>query len=103
MSFIADQIRVEPNAAAQDRTCRDCEYFDNGAAGPDGHSDCLNSNSPRFQTYAHSEACRSFHPSTTAVCPTCEGGGWESYGLGHNDPHFRECETCNNPEGLPSP
>lgn len=37
------------------------------------------------------------------ACPTCEGGGWECYGLGRNDPHFRECSTCGNPERLPSP
>lgn len=36
-------------------------------------------------------------------CPTCFGGGWECYGLGHNDPHFRECPTCYNPKDLPSP
>lgn len=38
-----------------------------------------------------------------AVCPTCEGGGWECYGIGRNDPHFKVCETCGNQEGLRSP
>lgn len=37
------------------------------------------------------------------VCSACEGGGWEAYGLGHGDPHFRVCTACGNPEGLPSP
>ncbi len=37
------------------------------------------------------------------VCANCEGGGWECYGLGHGDPHFRECRACGNPDGLPSP
>lgn len=37
------------------------------------------------------------------VCATCDGGGWECYGIGRNDPHFKVCETCGNPEGLPSP
>ncbi len=39
------------------------------------------------------------------VCPRCEGGGWLSYGIGGgiDDPHFRECEECHNPEGIPSP
>lgn len=36
-------------------------------------------------------------------CPTCFGGGWECYGLGFGDPHFRECPTCHNPQGHPSP
>lgn len=37
------------------------------------------------------------------TCPTCEGGGWECYGIGIGDPHFRECLTCHNPEGHPQP
>ncbi len=37
------------------------------------------------------------------ACPTCEGGGWEAFGLGRGDPHFRPCPTCRNPEGHPSP
>lgn len=37
------------------------------------------------------------------VCPDCEGGGWECYGIGRNDPHFRVCKTCGNPEELRSP
>lgn len=45
--------------------CRSCEYFDNGLAGLDGHSDCLSASSPRFQTYADSEECSSFVPSST--------------------------------------
>jgi hypothetical protein len=36
-------------------------------------------------------------------CEACEGGGWECYGTGHMDPHFRECSVCHNPEGHPSP
>jgi len=38
-----------------------------------------------------------------AVCPNCEGGGWEHYGLGFGDPHFRVCSECGNPEGLDCP
>ena len=37
------------------------------------------------------------------VCHHCEGGGWEVYGIGHGDPHFRPCRTCGNPEDLQSP
>jgi hypothetical protein len=39
-------------------------------------------------------------------CPEgtgCDGGGWECYGLGYADPHFRECRKCGNPEGHMSP
>lgn len=38
-----------------------------------------------------------------AACPMCEGGGWEAYGIGSGDPHFRECTLCHNPKGHPSP
>jgi hypothetical protein len=38
-----------------------------------------------------------------AVCEACEGGGWEVFGTGRGDPHFRECEKCHNPEGHPCP
>jgi len=37
------------------------------------------------------------------VCQACEGGGWECYGLGFGDPHFRVCSECGNPEGLNCP
>ncbi len=36
-------------------------------------------------------------------CSNCENGGWECYGIGHNDPRFRECQSCGNPENLPRP
>jgi hypothetical protein len=39
-------------------------------------------------------------------CPEgtgCEGGGWECYGTGSGDPHFKVCEVCGNPEGVPCP
>lgn len=36
-------------------------------------------------------------------CSACEGGGWECYGLGRGDPHFRVCTVCGNPNGHPSP
>lgn len=36
-------------------------------------------------------------------CPICGDTGWEAYGIGHMDPHFRECESCGNPEGKRSP
>ena len=42
-------------------------------------------------------------PEPEPVCQYCEGGGWESYGIGRGDPHFRDCSNCHNPEGLPSP
>lgn len=50
--------------------------------------------------------CRSgqFRPlDTFDVCPKCEGGGWECYGIGQGDPHFRECDFCHNPEDHPCP
>jgi hypothetical protein len=37
------------------------------------------------------------------VCRLCDGGGWECFGLGYGDPHFRVCEDCGNPEGHPAP
>jgi len=37
------------------------------------------------------------------ACPACEGGGWECYGIGRGDPHFRECQVCHNPNGLECP
>jgi hypothetical protein len=45
--------------------CRECEYFDLGVMGMDGHSDCLNPNSPRFQTYDTQQACPVFLPDTS--------------------------------------
>lgn len=46
---------------------------------------------------------RDAEPEEAIVCDTCEGSGWEMYGLGRNDPHFRECQTCHNPSEFPSP
>jgi hypothetical protein len=37
------------------------------------------------------------------ACSACEGGGWECYGLGFGDPHFRICPVCGNPDDLPCP
>ncbi len=42
-------------------------------------------------------------PTARPVCETCEDGGWEMYGTGRGDPHFRPCPACLNPEGHPSP
>lgn len=42
-------------------------------------------------------------PEEGEDCPKCEGGGWECYGLGHGDPHFRECDLCGNPDDAPCP
>lgn len=42
-------------------------------------------------------------PEPEPTCNKCEGGGWEMYGIGRGDPHFRVCEACDNPEGYPSP
>lgn len=39
----------------------------------------------------------------TLDCPACEGGGWEGYGTGSGDPHFRECPRCHNVHRSPSP
>ena len=36
-------------------------------------------------------------------CSNCENGGWECYGLGFGDPHFRVCKVCGNPNDYPSP
>jgi hypothetical protein len=36
-------------------------------------------------------------------CDECENAGIVCCGIGHNDPHFRECETCHNPHGYRSP
>ena len=36
-------------------------------------------------------------------CKVCFGVGWECYGTGAGDPHFRECGACHNPEGLRCP
>lgn len=35
-------------------------------------------------------------------CEECSGTGWECYGIGSHDPHFRECRKCHNPKGFPS-
>ncbi len=43
------------------------------------------------------------HRPDVPICTTCEGGGWEAYGIGRGDPHFRVCTACGNPEDLPSP
>lgn len=48
-------------------------------------------------------ATEALHGNDAPVCPACEDGGWEMYGLGRGDPHYRVCKTCHNPEGLPSP
>jgi hypothetical protein len=48
-------------------------------------------------------AQRALEREREPVCPRCEGGGWECYGLGFADPHFSVCEACGNPEGLKSP
>jgi hypothetical protein len=49
------------------------------------------------------EAANRSPETVTLECNRCEGGGWECYGLGFGDPHFRECTACGNPEGHPSP
>lgn len=45
------------------RSCDKCEYFYYGIVDSEGHSDCLNSSSDRFQTYAH-WTCDNFYPDT---------------------------------------
>lgn len=45
-------------------------------------------------------------PASSAVdpdCSVCEGAGWEMYGTGRGDPHFRVCPACGNPEGHHQP
>lgn len=94
-SFIAYQIRIgqtEVSPESDEPKCWAC----------DGHGmigGFVGGGAPGYET----ETCGTCKGTGHATCPACEGGGWESYGLGHNDPHFRECETCNNPEGFPSP
>lgn len=39
-------------------TCSSCEYFDGE------YGDCLNRNSPRFQTEAQRDACPAYFPET---------------------------------------
>lgn len=42
-------------------------------------------------------------PAEEEECPGCEGSGWEMYGIGVGDPHFRECTICGNPHGFECP
>jgi hypothetical protein len=42
-------------------------------------------------------------PDPEPYCSSCENGGWECYGLGRHDPHFRVCQVCGNPDDLPCP
>jgi hypothetical protein len=44
---------------------------------------------------------RGSEPEVT--CEACEDGGWEMFGLGINDPHFRICPKCGNPNNHPCP
>jgi hypothetical protein len=37
------------------------------------------------------------------ICSRCEGAGWECYGIGQHDPHFKICEDCYNPLDRKSP
>lgn len=56
----------EPVIPEQPLVCGDCEYFDLGTMGIDGHSDCLSRLSDRFQTYIDSPICKSgYFPATT--------------------------------------
>ena len=41
--------------------------------------------------------------ATLPECAVCVGSGWECYGLGRGDPHFRVCPSCGNPEGYECP
>lgn len=77
--------------------CTDCKF----AAGPN----CARV--PMF-TVAQPKKARClrgvYRPlAENEVCSECEGGGWEAYGIGHGDPHFRECSRCGNPEGHECP
>lgn len=66
-----------------------------------------------FQSFDFAEIARGLRQIETSAAPTadepekycsaCENGGWECYGLGYGDPHFRECPVCQNPFSLPSP
>lgn len=40
---------------------------------------------------------------TERECPKCFDSGWECYGIGRGDPHFRLCDECYNPKGHPCP
>lgn len=41
--------------------------------------------------------------TTNPQCDNCDDSGWEMYGIGYMDPHFRECTKCRNPKGLLCP
>lgn len=41
--------------------------------------------------------------NTVTYCSACEDSGWVYYGTGHNDPHFKECEECGNPNNFHCP
>lgn len=45
-------VHVTPTILLPERSCYHCEYFDRGYMDSAGESDCLNRNSPRFQTKA---------------------------------------------------
>lgn len=58
---------MNQGTARAGKTCGDCEYLDRF------NDDCLNRDSPRFQTTGADEACIAFHPNITHVrqCVAC--------------------------------
>lgn len=43
-------------------------------------------------------------PASPAICPQCEGGGWEWRADARGgDPHFEVCRACKNSNGFASP
>lgn len=58
-----DKTTTRPNLRTGEQVCGTCEYFDYGTMGEDGHSDCLNRLSPRFQTYV-TQTCVHWTQST---------------------------------------
>jgi hypothetical protein len=69
-------------------TCGQCEYFDHGLADKaTGHSDCLNRNSDRFQTYVSSAACNAFIQT-----PRMTQSGSKTQIWGHDDRN-RDCKS----------
>ena len=56
-------VHVTPTILLPERSFYHCEYFDRGYMDAAGESDCLNRESPRFQTKA-SDVCRHWFKAT---------------------------------------
>lgn len=65
--------------------------------------EAVNARKARATTRRHATAWDEPPEFYDDECSTCAGSGWECYGIGSGDPHFRECTTCLNPDNRPSP